>query len=311
MRISTGAAIPDGADAVVRVEDAEIVDGELRLESVPSPGANIRRAGEDLRAGQRAVPAGTRIGSAELALLASAGVAEIPCRRRPVVSIVVTGDELVPPREPLGPGQIHESNGRALAALVTEAGGRVGSVVRIGDRRDGVAKAIRSALDADVAIASGGISVGEHDHVRAAFREEGAEEVFWRVAFRPGKPTWFGTRGGTLAFGLPGNPVSAIVCFEVFVRPALDLLLGRADRGREAQAVMDAPHRKRPGRAEALRGRLRVEPDGWHFEPLGTQGSHQLTSIAGADALALVPADSDGLDAGERVRVLIREERWR
>jgi molybdopterin molybdotransferase len=303
--ISTGAMLPEGADAVLRVEDAERGDMQLRVGMAISPGMDVRRAGDDVRAGETVLTSGDRLGPAELGVAASTGVAELTCARQPRVAIVVTGDELVDPPAPLRPGQIRNTNAYALRAQAVRAGALVERVTNVGDDRAATVRALEAALSADVAVATGGVSVGPHDHVRPAYRELGVEEVFYGVALRPGKPTWFGTLGKALAFGLPGNPVSAMITFHQFVRPAFARMLGTTAREQRALATMDADYTKRPGRAHVVRCRLEARDDGWHVRPTKDQGSHVLTSMLGAEALAYVEVDRGDVAAGERVEIEI------
>jgi molybdopterin molybdotransferase len=303
VRISTGAAVPDGADAVVPVERTEASNGAVRVPDT-EPGANVRMAGEDVRAGQRVLAPGTPLGPAEVAMAASLGLSELRCAARPRVALLVTGDELAEPGAQLGPGQIYSSNGWALAGLVDRAGGELVLRETVRDSADDTRAALTRALDgADVVCVSGGVSVGEHDHVRGALAELGVEESFWGVKLRPGKPTWFGARGGVLAFGLPGNPVSAMVTFILFARPALLALQGAEPGATRAEAELAEPVKANPKREEAVRVRLEPGPAGWRATPTGEQGSHQLTSMLGAGALALIPAGEGELPAGERVTV--------
>jgi molybdopterin molybdotransferase len=303
MAISTGAMLPDGADAVVRVEDTEPRDGAVEVRVAVEAGRNVRRAGDDVRAGATVLRAGARLGAAELGVLASVGVAEASCTRRPRVAVLTTGDELVGPGEPRGPGGVRDTNGVSIAGLVLEAGAELASVARVADEPAATTAALREGLRADVLVACGGVSVGTHDHVKPALDELGVEPVFWGVALRPGKPTWFGTRDGTLVFGLPGNPVSALVTFHLFVRPVL-LALAGADRSPIAtEAIMDEPYAKAPGRAHAVRCGVEARADGWHVRPTGPQGSHVLTSMLGAGALAILPADRGDVAAGDRVAI--------
>ena len=225
--ISTGAKLPAGADCVVRIEDTEQRERRVLILDAPVPGLNVRRAGEDLSAGEVALAGGTVLGPAELGVIASVGRAQVVCHRRPAVAVLSTGDELRPPGGDLGPGQIHDTNSHSVAALAALAGGLVSPPGWAGDTETEVNDALAPALAADVAIVCGGVSVGAHDHVRPALTALGVEERFWGVALKPGRPTWFGVReGGGLVFGLPGNPVSAIVTFLLFVRPALLALAG-------------------------------------------------------------------------------------
>ena len=303
--ISTGAQVPAGTAAVVPVErTAEAAGGRVQVERV-GDGANVRRAGEDVRAGDVVLARGAAIGPAEVAMLAQVGRTEVRCGAVPRVAVVVTGDELVDPGVALAPGQIRDSNAPALGALATAAGARVTGRRRVGDSFGATVEALRAALaEADVVCVSGGVSVGEHDHVKPALAELGVEEAFWGVALKPGKPTWFGSApGGALVFGLPGNPVSAMVTFELFARPALRALAGADPSPARARARLDAPVKLNARREQAIRVRLAVSDDGWRAEPTGPQGSHQISSMLGADALALVPAGDGELAAGELVHV--------
>lgn len=301
--ISTGAMVPEGTAAVVPVERTDARDGLVHAEAV-ADGANIRRAGEDVRAGEVVLRAGTQVGPAEVAMLASLGRTEVRCGGVPRVAVVVTGDELVEPGRPLGPGQIRDSNAPALAALATAAGARVTATRRVGDDFARTVDALGTALgEADVVCVSGGVSVGEHDHVKPALAELGVEERFWGVALKPGKPTWFGTRGDALVFGLPGNPVSAMVTFQLFAQPALEALRGAEPSRARLRARLEAPVRLNPRREQAIRCRLTAGDEGWRADPTGPQGSHQISSMLGAGALALVPAGEGELPAGALVHV--------
>jgi molybdopterin molybdotransferase len=305
IRISTGAMVPEGADAVLQVELVG-VDGELiTLRDDVAPGRNLRAPGEDMRAGATVLRAGTRLGPVELGVAATAGRADVLAGCRPRVAVVATGDELVPPGAPLAPGQIHDSNAISLAAQAARAGAEVLGTAHAPDNRDQTGAELAAALEqADVLVISGGVSVGPHDHVKPALEALGVEERFWRVALRPGKPTWFGTRGDRLVFGLPGNPVSALVTFHLFVRPALLALQGAPFATPTAQALLAEAVPRNPGRDEAVRVRLAPGPDGRiRATPTGPQGSHQLTSLLGADALAIVTAGEGEAPAGTAVEV--------
>ncbi|MFL5896786.1 MAG: gephyrin-like molybdotransferase Glp [Thermoleophilaceae bacterium] len=304
VRISTGAVVPEGADAVVPVERTT-ESGELVRVPATEPGGNVREAGEDVHAGDVVLEAGTAIGAAETGMLAALGRETVQCRRRPSVAIVATGDELRPPGEPLAPGQIYDSNAATLSAYAELAGATVASFRGIRDTASATTDALGAALggDPDVVCVSGGVSVGPHDHVKAALDDLGVEEVFWRVSLKPGKPTWFGTRERRLVFGLPGNPVSAAVTFLLFVRPALRALQGADPGAARSRAVLDAPIRENRDREQAVRCTLRVADDGFHVTPTGPQGSHVLSSMLGAGALALIPAGDGEIAPGTRVAV--------
>lgn len=309
VRISTGALVPEGATAVIPVERTTAVKehGSGAAVAVPdtAPGANIRRAGEDIPLNAVVLRTGARLGPAELGVAASLGRAELRCARQPRVAILVTGDELTPPGTPLAPGHIYGSNGFALGAQVERAGGIVAGRTTVPDDREGTRAAVGQALDeADVVVISGGVSVGPHDHVKPALLELGVEERFWGVRLRPGKPAWFGTRDDTLAFGLPGNPVSAMVTFQLFARPALAALQGAVPAAPRAHARLGESIPRNPRREQAIRVSLLQSEDGLIARPTtSAQGSHVLTSMLGADALAFVaPGDGDAA-AGERVEV--------
>jgi molybdopterin molybdotransferase len=303
MRISTGATVPAGADAVVPVERVELHDGRVQVPET-APGANVRRSGEDLRAGELVMEAGRTLGPAELALLAALGRPAVTCGAAPRVVVLATGDELVPPGQPLEPGQIRDSNAYALAAQATQAGARVIRRGVVRDERKTTEEALAAALDeADVVCVSGGVSVGPHDHVKPALAALGVEERFWRVALKPGKPTWFGAKGDKLVFGLPGNPVSAMVTFHLFARPALRRMAGADPADTRVRAVLDATLPRSPNRDEVIRCRLTARDDGWHVVPTKAQGSHVLSSMLDADAFALVEAGEGEIAAGERVHI--------
>jgi molybdopterin molybdotransferase len=302
--ISTGAMLPDGADAVVRVEDTQMGDGAVDVLAEVEQGRDVRRAGDDIRSGEAVLPAGTAIGPVELGVLASVGAQPVRCARLPRVGIVVSGDELVGPDEPLGPGKVRDSNAFTVPALARACGAEVIGSAKVPDDPVATREAIDEALGADLVAISGGMSVGEHDHVRPALAELGAEQIFWGVAIRPGRPTWFGVHpGGSLIVGLPGNPVSAVVCFLLLARPAILAMQGLAPDRHRTRAVLDDRYAKRPGRMHAVRCTLELREDGWHARPTGEQASHILTSMLGADALALVPAASGSVQAGETVEV--------
>lgn len=304
IEISTGAVVPDAADAVVPVEVVRLAGDEVEVPAT-EPDANVRAAGGDVRLGAVVVEAGSRLGPVQVGALAAAGVAEVMCARVPVVSVLPTGSELRAPGESLGPGEIYESNGLLLSAQIAAAGARPVGFPPVTDDSDATRAALRAALDADVLVTSGGVSVGPHDLVRGVLAELGAAEVFWRVAVRPGKPVAFAVRGETLVFGLPGNPVSSLVGFELFVRPALLALQGlREPRPPFRPAQLAGTVRRSRDRDQLVRARTRVEHDRLVVEPLGGQASHMIVRAAVADALVLVPRGSGELAAGSTVKYL-------
>ncbi len=302
MGIATGGVVPEGADAVVPIERVT-VDGDLvEIPEAASANANVRPRGGDVAAGAVVVDAGVRLGPGQIGALAAAGVAEVECARRPRVAVLTTGTELRRPGEQLAPGEIYESNGPMLEALLGSAGADVELLRSVEDDDAAHREAIADALDRDVLVTSGGVSVGPHDLVRRIEAELGVEEVFWGVSVKPGKPLAFGTRGRTLVFGLPGNPVSSLVSSVLFVLPALRALQGERDPApRYLQGVLAAPIRSDPRRDELVRARL--GPDG-ALEPLSGQESHMIARAAEANALIFVPASGDELPAGAAVRYL-------
>ncbi len=304
--ISTGAMLPQGADAVLRLEEA-CREGETAVQALAAPpsGTDVRRAGEDLLPGQTVLRAGNPIGPAELGVLASLGRSLIRCVRRPRVSVLVTGDELLDLQEAPRAGAVRDTSSYSIAALAQCGGAEITWSGRAADDLGQTRRAAEQALDsADVAVVCGGVSVGVHDHVRPALAELGVEERFWGLALKPGSPAWFGRRGETLVFGLPGNPVSAMVTFVLLVGPALRAMLARSGGEERGEAIFDSDYVKPPGRAHALRCRLILREDGLHAEPTGPQGSHVLSSMLGADALALIASGSAGVRAGDRVPVV-------
>jgi molybdopterin molybdotransferase len=299
--ISTGAALPAGADGVLQVELVDVDDGNgaVTLREDVGPGRNVRDAGGDLRGGTRVLQRGRRIGPAELGVAIGAGRQGLLVSPRPRLAVISTGDELVEAGAPLGPGQIHDSNGPMLAGLAARAGAEVVGRGHAIDDPEATRAVIAEALDvADVLVLAGGVSVGPHDHVKPALEELGVEELLWRVALRPGKPTWLGRRGRQLVFGLPGNPVSAYVTFLLFARPALNALQGADATVPRSSAVLAVDVPRHPDRDELMRVRRR--PDG-SVEPTGPQGSHVLSSLLGADALAIIPRGPGTLPAGTDV----------
>jgi molybdopterin molybdotransferase len=301
--ISTGAMLPAGADAVARLEDTTAAGETVEVEVEATLGENVRLAGEDFAAGDTVLRRGSPIGPAALGTLASLDLDPVPCVRRPRVAIVTSGDELTQPGDPLPPGGIRDSNSRTLPALAELAGAEVVSVAWAPDDPAATRSALATALEADVAIVCGGVSVGAHDHVKAALAELGVEQVFWRVALKPGGPTWFGRRGGTLVFGLPGNPVSAMVTFLLLARPALLVLAGGDPSSRRTRATLATDYEKPAGRAHAARCALELTEDGWLVRPHPRQGSNVLTSMVAADCLALIPAAATRVAAGETVEI--------
>lgn len=309
VRIMTGAPIPAGADAVVPVEEAEEEHGKVTLRVAPAPGDHVRRAGEDVREGDSVLGAGTRLQAAELGMLASLGHNRAVVHPKPRLVVLSTGDELVDPGGPLGPGQLYDSNSFMLTALAREAGAACYRQPIVPDDREQLQEAFEGALPrADVLVTSGGVSAGRYDLVKEVLAELGDVE-FTRVAMKPGMPQAFGFLASGAAdpvpcFGLPGNPVSAYVSFEVFVRPAIRRMQGRSDLNRPriaaiADEAFDAP----PGKVTFLRVMLERGDGAWHARTTGAQGSGLLHSVVNAHGLAEIPAERTRVERGEQVLV--------
>jgi len=314
VRIMTGAPIPAGADAVVMVEDSQpVAGGRVRLTAPAQPGGAIREAGSDVRAGDTVFRAGTVVGAAAIGVLASINVRAVPARRRARVAVLATGDELVVDGSPLAPGQIRESNLTMLRQLLADAGCVVEDLGVVRDDEALLEDVLRGAARrCDAIVTSGGVSMGDFDVVKAVLSRI-ADMQWMQVAIKPAKPFAFGTLDGGAGrrvpvFGLPGNPVSSVVSFEMFARPALRRMMGHErDLLRPVvRAVLDAPVRRKPdGKLHLVRVHGSFGPDGrLHVRDTGPQGSHQLASTAVANGLALVP-DGAGLAAGDDVEVLL------
>ena len=324
IRVLTGAMLPDGADAVVPVEETDAHQGvaalpaEVGIHRAAGPGAHVRRRGSDLHEGDLLAQAGRRLTPASVAVLAAAGLGTLSVHRRPRVAVLGTGDELVSPGEPLGPAQIPDSNSIAMAALARAAGADVVALGVARDRRDEVIERLRAGIaGADIVVASGGVSVGAHDEVKEAFDVVGRMDL-WRVAIQPGKPLAFGRATApdgraVLLFGLPGNPVSSFVTFELFVRPVIRRLAGHLDPiGRRiVRARLTEPVTKSAGRRAFLRVRVTPDPSDPSTgiaELAGGQGSHVLSALARSNGFAIIPEEVDALPAGSVVDVLRIDE---
>lgn len=301
-RITTGAPIPPGADTVVVKENVTVVGERVLVRVGERPGSNIRKAGEDYALGEVALAAGTRMTASQLGVAAALGVTHVDAWRRPRVAIIATGSELVPAGQPLGFGQIHESNGVMLAALAQELGAEVVSCVSVRDEPDALGKALlEAAAVADIVVSSGGVSAGEADHLPGLLRKVG-EIAFHKMRFKPGMPVLFGQIGACLYFGLPGNPVASAVTFRVLVRFALRAVAGAADVPTPQCARLTAPHDKQHERAELARCTVATDSHGVLWATLHRrQGSHLLRSLAETTALALLPAGKKRYAPGDVV----------
>lgn len=289
-RVTTGAPIPPGADTVVIKENVTADRGHVAVKAGEKAGSNVRAAGEDYAEGDLAFAAGTPTGAAQLAVLAALGIADVPVRRRPRVAVIATGDELVPPGQPLGFGQIHESNAVMLAALVRDSRAIVSVARCVRDEPDALRDALLdAAADADIVVSSGGVSAGEADHLPTVLQTIG-EIHFHKVRLKPGMPTLFGQVGASLYFGLPGNPVASAVTYRLFVGFALHAMQGVATIPKPMHARLAAALHKRHARAELARCSLHVDGDGVMWATLhARQGSGMLRGLAETDALALLP----------------------
>jgi molybdenum cofactor synthesis domain-containing protein len=309
VRIMTGAPIPLGADAVVMVEHTSVEGDVVTVERAAAAGDHIRGAGDDLRPGQVVIEPDTVLGPAHLGVLASLGYQRVPVYPRPKVGVLSTGDELVEGPAVLRPGQIRDSNRPTLLALVRRSGFAAVDLGLIGDDEAAIEAAVRHGLETcDALVTSGGVSVGDFDYMKAVLGRLG-ELRSWQVAIKPAKPLAFGLVGGKPVFGLPGNPVSSMVSFELFARPALRRMGGHRDLGRPLlEAVADEPLARRPdGKLHLVRVVARMGEEGrWRVRPVAGQGSHQLWAAAGANALALVP-DGTGVEIGGPVRLLLTD----
>lgn len=306
VRIATGAPIPSGADVVVPIENCELVGETVRVMEAAPAGKHVRPAGEDVRRGMLLVEAGKRLGAPELGLLANAGFPHPPVHPRPRVVVLSTGDELIPPTETPEFGQIRDSNAYLIFGALREAGAMPVMAGIVADDVEQLRETVLNhVVQADAFVSSGGVSVGERDVVKAAFERRGDLE-FFRVAMQPGMPQGFGQIDGKPYFGLPGNPVSVFVSFEVFLRPAILKMMGRRQIGRpEVTATLMADVSGPRGKTQFARVLVRRSSDGWTAEPTGGRGSNLISTVARANGLAIVPPGVETAAAGERVTVML------
>lgn len=306
VRVMTGAPVPEGTGLVVQREWTDEQGERVVVKRCGPPDAHVRFAGEDVAAGAPLLAAGTVLGAAHVGLLAGQGLAAVPVRRRPVVAILATGDEVQRPGQDIEPGHIYSSNTYSLAALVEEAGGAVRDLGIARDTPESIRDKLRDLDGVDVLITVGGVSVGDFDYVKQVLDELGGAQQFWKVAMRPGKPNAYGDLQGVRYFGLPGNPVSCVVSFLQYVRPALMALQGREDRFLptvEAELLHDQP--SKAGYLFLYRGVVSFDAARGHHvvRSTGAQGSGILRSLVLANCLFAVPEDRDLVKQGERVRV--------
>jgi molybdopterin molybdotransferase len=306
VRIATGAPIPGGADAIVPIENVQVLGETVRLLDAPAPGRHVRPAGEDVREGEILVPSGKRLGPPELGLLANAGFPHPLVHPRPRVVVLSTGDELVPPTTAPEYGQIRDSNAYTIFGAIREVGATPTLAGIVRDDVDELRETVLSHLiQADAFVSSGGVSVGERDVVKAAFFRRG-ELDFFKVAMQPGMPQGFGRIEGKPYFGLPGNPVSVFVSFEMFIRPALLKMMGRTQLFRpEVAATLTGDVSGPRGKTQFARVNVTRTADGWSAQPTGDRGSNLISTVARANGLAVIPAGTETARSGERVKVML------
>ncbi len=308
VRIFTGAPVPDGADTILIQEDADRTGTQIAVRDVPAKGAFVRPAGLDFREGDVLIESGRKLGYRDLALAAAMNHAVLPVRRKPVVAILATGDELVAPGGNPGPDQIIASNHAGVAALVEDCGGEPLDLGISPDDATVMAGHVRRALEAraDILITLGGASVGDHDLVQDVLGSEGMDLAFWRIAMRPGKPLMAGHLGHTKVLGLPGNPVSSLVCALLFLKPLIAQMLGRnADLRLETEAVLAGPIGQNDRRQDYVRAELREEDDGrLVVTPFTKQDSSMLALLAKSGALIIRAPHAEALEAGATVPIL-------
>jgi len=303
VKILTGAPLPAGADAVVPFEHSDQRGGRVVALRPPAAGANVRRRGEDLRAGEVVLRAGSIVGSAEVSLLASLSRPSVAVVRRPTVAILSNGDELLEPGEPLAPGKIYDSNALALAAAAKRAGATPILLPLARDDRGSLSRWLSDGLRADALVTSAGVSVGDRDLVREVLRELAVEEVFWKVDIQPGRPTAFAVRDARPIFSLPGNPVAALLTFELFVRPALRKMMGHPSPERPLTARLGEANPRKPDRAALLRVRLERAAGELVATSAGKQQTGLLRTMLRADGVAVLPPGERALEAGQAVSV--------
>lgn len=313
VKIMTGAGVPPGADAVVKREFCDESEGQVVVQKAVTTGTHIRRRGGEFKKGAEILPPGVRITPPVVGLLATCGCATVFVHRKPKISLVVTGNELVAPGQRLRRGQIYDANSYTLAAALQEMGVAASSVVRLQDEKSALKRGLGRALrSADVLIVSGGVSVGDRDYVKGIFEELGVRTVFWRAAVKPGKPTYFGTyrpaagkkHSRKLVFGLPGNPVSVLVTFRQYVQPALLRLMGMRDEKRIfLPATLQKSLRKKTPRLEWVRGSFSVRRGTLFVTPTTGQESHMLGGLARANCLIEFPRRETFLEKGATVNV--------
>lgn len=305
IRIMTGAPIPTGADSVVMVEDTE-KDGNrgVRIFKQAKSGDHIRRKGEDIRSGELIIEKGIPLSSAHIGILASLGIAKVKVTRKPKVAILATGDEVIDVDEELSPGKLRSSNTYSLYSQILKSMGLPKNLGIAKDKPQELEDKIRQGLDCDLILTSGGVSVGDYDLVKFILAKMGTDIKFWKVAMKPGKPLVFGLINGIPIFGLPGNPVSSMVAFEVFIRPTILKMLGqKIDNRKEVDAVLEEDLKKKKGIMYFLRAQTRWEEGVYLTQTIGPQGSGILKSMALSNSLIILPEEEEFVEKGTRVTV--------
>jgi molybdopterin molybdotransferase len=310
VKIMTGAAVPSGADAVLMLEAGRLRGDVVEIREPVPRGTHIRRRGEDVRRGDVLLTAGLRLNVQQLGLLANSGISTVSVHRAPRVSLAATGSELVTDGRALRPGQIYDSNRIVLRTLVQQTGSVCEDLGVAPDDPSAIAKCVREGLAADVLLVSGGVSVGAHDHVKEVLRDLSVDTLFWRVAMKPGKPILCGRRGATWVFGLPGNPISCVVGFLIFIEPLLRWLQGEAQASPHyGTARLTASVRKKDDRRHFMTARIEPSPDGGlEATPTAQQGSAMMHALAQANGFVVVPETCAELARGDRAQVLLFKE---
>ena len=308
IKIMTGAPVPSGCDCVIKKEDVKIIDTKIVFFKVCKPFENIRRKGEDIKKGETVFKKGEKIYPASIGVMASLGITEVLINTPPVIGIISTGNELVDAGDDLSFGKVRDSNGYSLASQVKEAGARYVRYGIVKDSKDEIARSIKNAAsECDIILISGGVSVGDYDYIKEILNKLNADEIFWGIKQKPGKPMAFYKLGKKLIFGLPGNPVSVMVCFELYVRPLIRKMLGFKYLHRNIiTAHMKHPFRHETGRTEFVRVVLEKDSDYNYFASVtGQQGSGILSSMAKADGIAEVEADQKDIKEGDKIKVFV------
>jgi molybdopterin molybdotransferase len=309
IKVMTGAPLPAGADAVVMVETTRRRNGKVEILAPVQKDENVRFAGEDIKQGQIVFEKGTCLRPPDIAMLAALGKAEVQVAKQPFVAIVVTGNELIEPGEPLAVGKTYNADAYGLAAQVRHAGAFPLYCGIAGDSIEAIRDKFTQALQADIVLITGGVSRGDYDFVKPAMQELGAKLQFWEVTMKPARPTAFWTFDNKLVFGMPGNPVAAMLAFEIFVQPAIERMLGKRDAGlREIEATMVNELKKKPGRAWIVRVKVVLERGQLLAQVAGPQGSGIIRSMMAANGLAILSEPVEKVSAGEKIRVRLVDE---